>query len=202
MKFILRYLRLSPFLFLLIIFFVGCDSATKKAVVEYEQNQNYIQVTKVRFQNEWTPFYAIDSLLIVQEQYEDFFLNKIESLDQYISDLKLNLSKSEIELKDITNPVMRELFEQVMNGIAQRIKKIERVKQIYQNQPEKTQCQVWLQKIAYYQQADSLLLGYTKKAQIIGVLGLMEPSVFQRTYFFDVDKKSCLGELTLPYSAP
>jgi hypothetical protein len=184
------------------LLFTACNSPLKDAVKTYEWQAHELQVKKLRFSGQWKPFYATDSLNILKDEYDIFYATKINALDNYLFQLKTNLEQTEAQLDSIQSPIMLKYFKQAIDGIAYRVKKVEAIKVIYQTQPEKTQCGVWLLKIDHYKQLDSLLLGYSQKAKISGTQGHLSMANLERTYFWSIDKKELLGEITLPQSAP
>lgn len=144
------------------------------------------------------PFYACDSLKILQDEYQMFCDVKMLALKSSREELAYKLFQADSVYRCIDNESMKKVFKLQMDAMTVRLDNLDDIRALYQTQPELTQCNYWLEKIAYYSQNDSLLLAYKQCARVEGYQGTLPRQTIQHYYLFDTTKTQLLGEIRNP----
>lgn len=184
--------------FLLTLFFWGCSQPVKNSIVDFELQQRDFRVTSIKFCSTLEPFYGCDSLKILREEYRAFYDSKMQALQASRDELAYLIFQADSVYLTIDNQSMKKVFKMQMDAMAKRLEKLDAIRELYQNRPELTQCNFWLEKIAYYSQNDSLLLAYLQCARVEGYQGTLPRQTLRHYYLFDTTKTQLLGEIRNP----
>ncbi|MGE4288347.1 MAG: hypothetical protein AB7E36_06635 [Salinivirgaceae bacterium] len=184
---------------LFISFFMwGCSHPVKNSIADFELQQRDFRVTRIELCSPMEPFYSSDSLRIVQEEYRAFYNSKMHDLQTSSDELASKLFQADSVYRTIENESMRKVFKTQMDAMANRLEHLDAIRTLYQTQPELTQCNYWLEKIAYYSQSDSLLLAFRQCAQVEGYQGALPRQMVQHYYLFDTTRTQLLSEIKNP----
>ncbi|MGD9991694.1 MAG: hypothetical protein AB7S69_00215 [Salinivirgaceae bacterium] len=189
--------KLLP-VFLLTFFLYGCSHPQKNAIADFELQRRDFRVTRISFCSEMEPFYAYDSLKILQEEYNAFYESKMKALQISSDELAYLIFQADSVYRTIDNESMKKIFKRQMDAMAGRLEHLDAIRALYQSQPELTQCNYWLEQIAYYSQNDSLLLAFKQCAVVEGYQGRLPRQSLQHYYLFDTTKMQLLGEIRNP----
>jgi hypothetical protein len=189
--------KLLP-VFLLTLFIWGCSHPLKNSIADFELQQRDFRVTRISFCSAMEPFYACDSLRILQDEYQKFYAVKMLALKNSRDELAYKLFQADSVYRTIDNQSMKKVFKLQMDAMTVRLDNLDTIRALYQNRPELTQCNYWLEQIAFYSQNDSLLLAYKQCAQVEGYQGTLPRQTIPHYYLFDTTKTQLLGEIRNP----
>ncbi|PKP10947.1 MAG: hypothetical protein CVU09_05355 [Bacteroidetes bacterium HGW-Bacteroidetes-4] len=189
--------KLLPVL-LLTLFIWGCSHPLKNSIADFELQQRDFRVTRISFCSEIEPFYACDSLKILQDEYQKFYDDKMIALQNSHEELAYKIFQADSVYRCIDNESMKKVFKLQMDAMTVRLDNLNAIRALYQKQPELTQCNYWLEKIAYYSQNDSLLLAYKQCVEVEGYQGTLPRQTIKHYYLFDTTKTQLLDEIRNP----
>jgi len=180
-------------LFLIILFLSACHFKQNKLIKNYELSTYQIKVVSIESVDSFRPFYAYDSIRILELQYDSVYKYKLESLNYQLNMLSQKIEKIELEVEAIKNPLMVNAIENRLKLIYIEKESIEKVLLIYKNTPEKTQLSLISERINYLKMVPDSVLGYTLRVNFTAKQGALPLEMYERNYFFNSEKDCVLG---------
>jgi len=180
-------------LFLIMLFLSACLFKQNKLIKNYELSNHQIKVVSIESVDSFRPFYANDSLRILELQYDSLLTEKMKSIENQLGSVILKIENTEKELETIENPLMIAAINSRMKLMIIEKNKIETILSIYQTTPEKTQLLEITNRIKYLKVLQDSLLGYTLKISFIGKQGALPNESYQQNYLFNADKTRIEG---------
>lgn len=186
----------------LLVLTTSCRYNTERTVVNFEQQQHACSVTGFISVGAMHPFYAADSLLLLEAEYESFKQQKLETLDNQLKELEARIQEITTECRTMPEGAMKRVMLQMAVGIQARADHLQNLHAIYSTQPGKTQLHIYLNRMEAYRQDSKKLLGYMAQVDFIGMEGSLPETKFQKLYLFDTRKKIIIGVLHNEPAAP
>ena len=200
-----RMEKYSRILFQSLALFVlttSCRYTTERTVVNFEYQHYSCSVTGFISVGAMHPFYAADSLLLLEAEYESFKQQKLEDLDNQRKEVEARIHEITTECRTMPEGAMKRVMLQMAVGTQARADHLQNLYAIYSTQPEKTQLKVYLTRMEAYRQDSQKLLGYMVPVDFIGMEGSLPKANYQKRYLFDTRKKTIIGVLHNEPTAP
>jgi hypothetical protein len=186
---------IKQYYILLLILLFGCKSGINKIVEQYETDNNRIKIVRIIEEEDFYPFFAKDSIAILDSVYLDFYKTKIQSLKNQLNSTIIKYEQGKKELKTIENPIMSKVYNEQLLRIKNDIENIQDIIYTYKNYPEQTGLKIITDKKIIYQNSRDSILGYRKKIEFEGVQGKLPKTKFIKEYLFDRDKNKIIAVL-------
>lgn len=182
-----------PLILLFLMVLNNCTSSTDRVVLDYELKYNGIKVLEVIGRDKLIPFYAKDSIVILDTLYSVFYETKIKSLNKQLASIVERYDKATDELKAIDNTLMAKVFKSRIVIIEEERKRIKEIIDIYNECPEQTELNSFATKRDYYASTTNKIIGYTTTITFLGIQGYLAQKTFTNVYMFDANKDEIIG---------
>ena len=180
--------------YILLLFVIVSCSTNNRIISKYEQNNNSIKISSIKNISNFSPFYAKDSLNILDSIYKQFYKLKLITLTNQLKQRTEEYDKGLTELKTISNKIMVKVYNERLSYIKEDIDKINNIIYIYNNNHNIIFQQFEKQKNRYINNSNTIL-GYKLTVIFEGKQGKLPSQLFQHTYLFNKDKTQIITEL-------
>ena len=175
--------------------FLSCNSNIDNIIFDFELVNNHIQVDKLESKGSYIPFYARDSVTILDSHYDSVLSKKLKLLDIQLKEANKKWENADKELKTIKNPLMIKAYGSRVKILKEREKQIEKIIFIYKNSPEQTGLNKIIEKKRFYKEMPDSILGYTITVLFTGKLGALPERTYERGYLFNPDRNKIFGTI-------
>lgn len=186
-------LSLQYFFLLAVTLLSSCKLNTDRIIENYELETNSIKIAEIVEKNEFIPFYAKDSLEIINTHHDSFLNTKLESLNKQLFEITEKYKVANEELKTIENPLMIKAYGGRVDIIKEDRICVEDIIYIYKNNPEQTQLNQYIIKKNHYSKIANSIIGYKLSVLFNGKQGELIEEVFNKEYLFNINKESIIA---------